>query len=97
MQNFFNRKNDSDVDIELDNDLNEDFAYINDTRAFRQECSKKRKPCMISFLDGRMNPSSMKQFDSNVNELDKVMLDKKSSQFSFVWVNATCQVIVKLI
>ncbi len=39
-----------------------------------------------------MNPSSMKQFDSNVNELDKVMLDKKSTQFSFMWVNATCQV-----
>ena len=44
-----------------------------------------------------MNPSSIKQFDSNVIELDKVMLEKKSSPFSFVWVNATCQVIIRFI
>ena len=92
IQNLVNRKNNSEVEIDLPMEYLGDVALVNDSRTFRNECTKKKKPCLISFLDGRMNPNSMKQFDANFLELDKVLLGKKASHFSFVWVNGTCQV-----
>ena len=73
-------------------DMLEDVGYINDTKAFRDKCSRKKKPCLISFLDGRQNKYAINQFDNNFLELDKVVADKKSSRYSFSWINATCEV-----
>lgn len=86
------RKNESDDDTDILNEIPNDVGFINDTKAFREKCSRRKKPCLISFLDGRTNLNSMRQFDSNFKELDKFILQKKSSKLSLSWVNGTCQV-----
>jgi hypothetical protein len=97
MQLIINKRNETDVDTDFLTELPDDVTFLNDTRAFRHECSRKKKPCLISFLDGRTNPSSMKQFEQNFQELDKIMLNKKSNIFTYNWINATCQVILEII
>lgn len=92
MQRIINKRNDSDVDTDFITDLPEDVTYLNDTRAFRLECSRKKRPCFISFLDGRTNQHSLAQFDKHFKELDKVMLQRRSNLFTYNWINATCHV-----
>jgi len=61
--------------------IREDVGYINNTRSFREHCSKKKKPCVLSFLDGRANKNAMKLFDDNMISLDRVMIHKKNGTF----------------
>lgn len=72
----------------------EELEFINNDDDFKRTCLKKRKKaCILAFLDGRTHKNALaKNFEQNIKNTEKIIDKYKGKPYAFGWVNATCHV-----
>ena len=68
------------------------IPLAHDNRSFNETCYSIDKPCIIAFFDGRADPLKEKNLKYDIKALEKIADFGDSRLFTFIWVNATCQV-----
>jgi hypothetical protein len=95
INNYFNKERNTKIDEKDETEDKLDVNLLSNDQTFKNFCAKSgKKLCVLSFLDGRHNTDSIKQFDGSLKILENayVAARKKNLPGSFSWVNATCQV-----